>query len=39
DRCAVFNRSEYAVLDRKLDTSYSMVMDTTYRVIDQNSVL
>ncbi|GKB49401.1 MAK10-like protein [Tanacetum coccineum] len=42
----VFNRSEYAVLiflseyavlDRKLDTPYSMEVDTPYRVIDQNS--
>ncbi|GKE20503.1 hypothetical protein Tco_1432015 [Tanacetum coccineum] len=30
---------EYAVLDRELDTLYPIVVDTPYRVIDQNSVL
>ncbi|GJY18335.1 putative reverse transcriptase domain-containing protein [Tanacetum coccineum] len=28
--------NEYTVLDRKLDTSYPMEVDTSYRVIDQN---
>ncbi|GJU49568.1 hypothetical protein Tco_1219123 [Tanacetum coccineum] len=29
--------NEYAVLDRRLDTPYSMEVYTPYRVIDQNS--
>ncbi|GJW20019.1 hypothetical protein Tco_0027455 [Tanacetum coccineum] len=48
DRYAVSNGSgyavlislnEYAVLDKKLDSPYSMEVDTPYSTIDQNSVL
>ncbi|GKC57811.1 hypothetical protein Tco_1085409 [Tanacetum coccineum] len=47
DRYAVSNGSgytvliglgEYAVLDRELDTSYLMKVDTPYSTVDQNSV-
>ncbi|GKF87525.1 hypothetical protein Tco_0258402, partial [Tanacetum coccineum] len=47
DRYAVSNGSgyavlicwdEYAVLHRKLDTSYPMEVDTSYSTVDQNSV-
>ncbi|GJW36498.1 hypothetical protein Tco_0059418 [Tanacetum coccineum] len=30
--------NDYAILDRKLDTSYPMEVDTPYRFIDKNSV-
>ncbi|GKG07034.1 hypothetical protein Tco_0330003, partial [Tanacetum coccineum] len=47
NRYAISNRSgyavlicsdEYVVLDRELDTPYSVGLDTPYSTIDQNSV-
>ncbi|GJT55704.1 hypothetical protein Tco_0990758 [Tanacetum coccineum] len=35
--CRINQLNEYAVLDRKLDTSYPMEVNTPYSAIDQNN--